>query len=280
MPSHAAEPVAIGLGTSLTLGALQGVTEFLPVSSSGHIAIGAMLFGIRDAPLSLSIVLHAGTLLATLFLFRKDVARLLLDFAQGLAAPRAWLASESGKIGAGVLVASVPTAILGLLLKDSVESWQSVPWIVGLCLLVSAGMVWTTRLGGGRASTLGVGAALVVGVAQGIAVLPGISRSGTTIAVAMLLGMRGEAAFRFSFLLSLPAVLGAVVLELGEPGALAAIDLSVWLGGLVATLVGVLSLVVLKKLVTQGRFWAFALYLVPVGLLLIAWPLVAPAFSG
>ncbi|MBO6937985.1 MAG: undecaprenyl-diphosphate phosphatase [Deltaproteobacteria bacterium] len=277
---HAAEPVAIGLGTALTLGALQGVTEFLPVSSSGHIAIGAMLFGIQDAPLSLSIVLHAGTLLATLVLFRNDVARLLTDFVKGLRRPKEWLASESGKISAGVIVASVPTAILGLLLKDSVESWQSVPWIVGACLLVSAVMVWTTRSGGGKAAVLGLGAALIVGIAQGIAVLPGISRSGTTIAVAMLLGMRGEAAFRFSFLLSLPAVLGAVVLELGEPGALASVDTSVWLGGLVATLVGVLSLVALKKVVTQGRFWAFALYLVPVGLLLIAWPLVAGAFSG
>ncbi len=277
---NAAEPVAIGLGTALTLGALQGVTEFLPVSSSGHIAIGAMLFGIHDPPLSLSIVLHAGTLLATLILFRKDVARLLVDFAKGLRHPKAWLGSESGKISAGVIVASIPTAVLGLLLKDSVESWQSVPWIVGVCLLVSAVMVWTTRSGGGKAVVLGLGAALIVGLAQGIAVLPGISRSGTTIAVAMLLGMRGEAAFRFSFLLSLPAVLGAVVLELGEPGALASVDLSVWLGGLLATVVGVLSLVVLKKLVTQGRFWAFALYLVPVGLLLIAWPLVARAFSG
>lgn len=280
MPSHAAESVAIGLGTALTLGALQGVTEFLPVSSSGHIAIGAMLFGIHDAPLSLSIVLHAGTLLATLFLFRADVARLLLDFAKGLRAPRAWLASDSGKISAGVIVASVPTAALGLLLKDSVESWQSVPWIVGICLLVSAVMVWTTRRGGGQASVLGLGAALIVGVAQGIAVLPGISRSGTTIAVAMLLGLRGEEAFRFSFLLSLPAVLGAVLLELGEPGALASVGASVWLGGAVATVVGVLSLVLLRKLVTQGRFWAFALYLVPVGALLIAWPLVSRVLSG
>jgi len=280
MPTPAAEPVAIGLGTALTLGALQGVTEFLPVSSSGHIAIGAMLFGIRDAPLSLSIVLHAGTLLATLILFRKDVARLLIDFAKGLRNPKAWLASDSGKISAGVIVASIPTAVIGLLLKDSVEAWQSIPWIVGVCLLVSAVMVWTTRRGGGDAAVLGLGAALVVGVSQGIAVLPGISRSGTTIAVAMLLGMRGESAFRFSFLLSLPAVLGAVVLELGKPGALASVGLPVWLGGLLATLVGVASLIILRKLVTQGRFWAFALYLVPVGLLLIAWPLVMKAFSG
>jgi len=280
MPSPAAEPVAIGLGTALTLGALQGVTEFLPVSSSGHIAIGAMLFGIRDAPLSLSIVLHAGTLVATFFLFRADVGRLLADFAKGLRAPKAWLASESGKMSMGVIVASVPTAILGLLLKDSVEAWSSVPWIVGICLLVSAVMVWTTRRGGGTDSVLALGPAFLVGLAQGIAVLPGISRSGTTIAVAMLLGLRGEEAFRFSFLLSLPAVLGAVVLELGEPGALASVDASVWLGGAVATVVGVVSLVVLRKLVTQGRFWAFALYLVPVGLLMIAWPLVSAALSG
>ena len=279
MPS-AAEPVAIGLATALTLGALQGVTEFLPVSSSGHIAIGALLFGIHDAPLSLSIVLHAGTLLATLFLFRQDVGRLLYDFFTGIRHPRAWLASDSGKMSAGVIVASIPTAIIGLLLKDSVEAWQSVPWIVGVCLLVSAVMVLTTRRGGGDKAVLGLGPALLVGIAQGIAVLPGVSRSGTTIAVAMLLGLGGAAAFRFSFLLSLPAVLGAVLLELSKPGALASVDGSVWIGGAVATVVGVISLVFLRRLVDQGHFWAFALYLVPLGLAMMAWPLWGPALVG
>jgi len=278
MPS-AAEPVAIGLGTALTLGALQGVTEFLPVSSSGHIAIGALLFGIHDPPLSLSIVLHAGTLLATLFLFRADVARLLADFTKGITRPREWLATESGQMSAGVVLASIPTAVIGLLLKDSVEAWQSVPWIVGVCLLVSAALVLTTRRGGGDRAVLPLAAALLVGIAQGIAVLPGISRSGTTIAVAMMLGMTGAAAFRFSFLLSLPAVLGAVLLELSKDGALASVGLPVWIGGAVATLVGVISLVFLRRLVDQGRFWAFALYLVPLGLAMIAWPLWGGAFA-
>ena len=271
-PLHATDTLSIGLGTAMTLGAIQGVTEFLPVSSSGHIAVGALLFGIKDAPLSLSIVLHAGTLLATLMLFRSDLYALVIDFARGLRTPGEYLRSPSGRLAAAIVVATIPTAVIGLLLKESVEAWQSIPWIVGLCFLGSAAMVWTTRRGGGTGDGPTLAHALVIGLAQGIAVLPGLSRSGTTIAVAMMLGMTGAASFRFSFLLSLPAVAGAVVLELSKPGALASVGPAVWVGGLVATAVGVMSLVVLRRLVDQGRFWAFAIYLVPLGVGMIVGP--------
>jgi len=261
----------VDMVAAVTLGVLQGITEFLPVSSSGHIAIGAMLFELRDPPLALSIVLHLGTLIATLALLGKDVWQLTGKTFAGLRAPRDFAASDEGKTVLGVILATVPTALIGLAMRDHVEAWQEVPWIVGVCLLVSAVAVLSTLRGGGERLTLGLGAAILVGVVQGLAVLPGVSRSGSTIACAMLLGMSGAAAFRFSFLLSLPAVAGACVLELSRPGALEALAPSVWIGGLVATVVGVASIVLLKRVVIQGRFWAFAIYLVPVGCLMIAW---------
>lgn len=258
------------IASAAVLGAIQGLTEFLPVSSSGHIAIGALLFELQDAPLTLSIVLHAGTLFATIAYFRKDIVELTRDTLRGLRDPKAFAQTDSGRTVLGVVVATLPTIAIALTLRDAVESWAQVPWIVGVCLLGSALAVVLTTRGRGDDEGLTLGKAFLVGIAQGLAVLPGLSRSGSTIAVAMLLGARGPAAFRFSFLLSLPAVSGAVILELGKPGAFDAVPASVWIGGGIAAFVGWLSLVALRKVVMLGRFWAFAIYLVPLGVGLIA----------
>ncbi len=263
----------IDVTSAAVLGVLQGLTEFLPVSSSGHVAIGALLFDLEEPPLALSVTLHAGTLLATLVVFRKDIRTLLTDAMHGLQRPKELLASASGRTIASVLVATLPTVVIALTLRDRVEAWGQRPWIVGLCLLGSAIAVLSTRYGDHTRDELTLRQAFFVGVAQGLAVLPGLSRSGSTIAVAMLLGMRGPAAFRFSFLLSLPAIAGAVVLELGKPGILGTLPAALWIGGAVSAAVGLLSLLALRTVVIQGRFWAFALYLVPTGLGLVAWDL-------
>lgn len=262
---------AIDFTSAAVLGALQGVTEFLPVSSSGHIALGAMLFDLEETPLTLSVVLHAGTLIATVGLFWKDIQNLVVETFKGLKAPKAFLDTDDGKTVRNIVLATLPTVVLGLGFHDAIESWGQVPAIVGAGLLASAVAVASTRFSGGEATTLTMVQALLVGLAQGMAIMPGLSRSGSTIAVAMLLGMRGTEAFRFSFLLSLPAVLGAVILELAKPGALAGIAPAVWVGGVISCVVGVVSLIALRRLVVQGRFWAFAFYLVPVGILAIAW---------
>lgn len=260
--------------TAALLGALQGVTEFLPVSSSGHVAIGALTLGVPDMPLSMVVLLHAGTLVATVAVFARDIRDLTLTTARGLSRPRELLASDDGKLVAGVVLASVPTAIIGLLFEDAVESWSHVPWIIGACLLVTAACVLSTRRGGGALERLPAWAYLLVGVVQGLAVLPGVSRSGSTIAAAMLLGLTAREAFRFSFLLSLPAVTGAVLLKLLEPGALAGLGVPGLVGGAVAMGTGYVALRVLQRLVVQGRFWAFAVYLVPLGAGLVVWDLL------
>jgi undecaprenyl-diphosphatase len=267
------EPVSIG--SAIALGALQGATEFLPVSSSGHIALGAMLFDIPNLPLSMVVLLHAGTLIATGGLFYKEIGILLRDLFGGISKPSELLESDSGRTIAGILLASVPTAIIGLLFEERLEALAQIPWVLGACLLVTAVAVVSTRWSGsGTRETLSYGAYFLIGLAQGLAVLPGISRSGSTIALAMLLGMSGASAFRFSFLLSLPAVLGAVVLKLAEPGALSSLGLAGVIGAVVALVTGYAALVLLRRLVTLGRFWAFAIYLIPMGIGLIVWDLM------
>ena len=253
------------------LGALQGLTEFLPVSSSGHVSLGAMLFGIPDMPLAMVVVVHAGTLIATLMVVGRDVGQLTVETARGLGRPREFLATEQGRIVAGVLLATIPTAIMGLYLEDRVAEWSHVPWIIGVFLLCSAVAVLSTLKGAGEKEVLPLWAYTLIGVAQGLAVMPGLSRSGTTIAAGILLGLSGPQAFRFSFLLSLPAVTGAVLLELVKPGALESLGYPALIAGTVALGVGYVALRLLRHIVVQGRFWAFALYLVPLGLGLILW---------
>ncbi|RLB54377.1 MAG: hypothetical protein DRJ42_09380 [Deltaproteobacteria bacterium] len=256
------------------LGALQGLTEFLPVSSSGHVSMGAFFWGVPDMSLSMVIVVHAGTLLATLLVIGRDVGQLAARTAHGLSSPAAFLKTDEGRVVAGVVLATVPTAIIGLSIKDLVEHWSRSPTFIASCFLVTAAVLWTTRrsAGGEKVSLTYVGYALI-GVAQGIAVLPGISRSGMTIAAAMALGMKPGEAFRFSFLLSLPAVFGAVVLELRDPSVLASLGTAAWIAGSVATVVGWACLLLLRRLVDGGRLYAFSFYLVPVGLGLLIWDL-------
>ncbi len=260
------------VSTGAVLGAVQGLTEFLPISSDGHLAVGALLFGHADMPLPFVVFLHVGTLLATLLVLRTEVAELAGATVRGVRAPSPFFASESGRELAALVAATVPTAAIGLLLKDYVEEASHDVRVVGLCLLGSAVMVATTRFSGqGERTVLSIGPAFFLGVCQALAVLPGLSRSGTTIAVAMLLGLRAPAAFRFSFLLSLPAVAGAVLLESFDMGALDGFGAAALVGGLVAFGFGYVALRLLRGLLDRGRFWAFALYLVPLGLTLLLW---------
>jgi undecaprenyl-diphosphatase len=271
IPRGAMSP--IGPGAAVGLGVLQGLTEFLPVSSDGHLAIGSWLFGTGDLPLSMVVVVHAGTLLATILVFRIEILALVRELISGLSKPRAYVATDRGRTTIGIVIASVPTAIIGLLLEDRVEWLASIPWVVGVCLLASAAAVALTYKRTGDKTTLAYWQYLLVGVAQGLAVLPGLSRSGSTIACAMVLGLAGPEAFRLSFLLSLPAVAGAVLLELLKPGALAELGSAAIISGATAFVVGLAALVVLKRVVERGKLAWFAFYLVPLGIGVIAWDL-------
>lgn len=263
-----------GLGGILLLGVIQGLTEFLPVSSSGHLVIGETLLKLHAPSLTLDIALHLGTLLPVLWLYRRDVGELF--FAVGRL-PRlgAGLATDAPlRLLVCLALACVPTALIGASLESTFERLFSSARAVGISLIITGGILASTLLrrapATGGALSLTPLKALLIGTAQGCAIAPGISRSGSTIAASLLLGVERELAARFSFLLSLPAVLGAALLHLRKVDAAG----PVWplvAGALTAAAAGYLALLLVTHLVKQGRVHWFALYVIPVGIAVLVY---------
>lgn len=259
------------------LGLLQGVTEFLPVSSSGHLALAGLLFNVHEAGLTLNVLLHAGTFLATVIVLRQRLGAALFDGVQALAAPSRFRTTAGGQDALFIIVASVPTAIIGLALRDMVEQWTSSPLVLGLGFVLTTFLLLITKvLRPGGIEYPGAWIAVVVGFAQGFAVIPGISRSGATIAALLLFGVQRKRSFELSMLMSLPAVLGAVALELPKMLQSSSGVAFPLLGMLVAFATGVLALWMLRHVVVGGGFWAFALWVGPLAVATLAmaraWP--------
>lgn len=255
--------------TAAALGALQGLTEFLPVSSSGHIAIGVAFFDIQDSSLALTILLHLGTLLATLILLRHEVAELLRECVRSTRDPGRLRETSEGRLVVAILATTSITAVMGLALRHTAETFAIQPSLVGVGFLISAAFLLASAAARPSRDEVTWTLAAAVGVAQGIAVLPGISRSGVTIATAMLFGLGGAAAFRYSFLISLPAIVGAALLEAGGASGLGSLGGAAWVGGATALVTGYVALVILRRIILVGRMWTFALYLIPLGLFLV-----------
>ncbi|SMC22457.1 Undecaprenyl-diphosphatase [Desulfacinum hydrothermale DSM 13146] len=261
--------------SAVALGALQGITEFLPVSSSGHLVIGQHLLGWQEPHLFFDVCLHVGTFLAVVAVFWKDILQLVRGGLLWVRAPgRAFNpgADPAVRVFWLVVVGTLPTAVMGFAFKDLVERLFGSMGAVGVNLLITGTLLWLTR----RASTehgrpesqIRWWEAVLVGIAQGFAIAPGISRSGTTIAVALFLGFNREWAGRFSFLLFVPAVLGAVLLEVLDLGAIPASQTGpiAW-GTLAAAVIGYGALRLLLRVVKQGRFYVFAPYCWALGIL-------------
>jgi undecaprenyl-diphosphatase len=255
--------------TAAALGALQGLTEFLPVSSSGHVAIGARFFDIRENSLALVILVHLGTLLATVLLFRRDIAALASEAIAALRDPSRFRSTPEGRALVGIAVATVITGALGLLLRNVAEAFAEDFHLLGYGFLVSAAFLIASGITRGTDPEVSWWQAAGIGIAQGLAVLPGVSRSGVTIAVAMLLGVQGSTAFRFSFLVSLPAIVGAALYEATGEKGLGSLGPEAWVGGVTAMVTGYVALVILRQIILVGRMWTFAIYLVPLGLFLV-----------
>lgn len=264
------------LRESLVLGAIQGLSEFLPISSDGHLALAEMLFDLRARGLSLNAMLHLGTLLASVVALWPSVRRAFLGGLAALAQPSRLSTDPGARDALVVLLASLPTALIGLALRDSVERWTNSPLAIGLGFLGTCLALLASRFAKlGQEPQPGVVGALLIGVAQGCSVLPGFSRSASTITLALLLGVRRERAFELSILVSMPAVLGAAVLE--APTAFARGELAASaVGAVVAFALGRLGLLWLRRALVLGRFWWFSLWVVPVSAatlaLAAAWP--------
>ncbi|MCB2227440.1 MAG: undecaprenyl-diphosphatase UppP [Desulfarculaceae bacterium] len=254
------------------LGVVQGLTEFLPISSSGHLVLGQRLLGFTEPELMFDIAVHVGSLAAVVAVFWRDLWGIL----RGLLV---WGDDEGARRGRRLLLlviaGSIPTAIMGFLLKDLFESMFASLLTVGLALLVTGWLLMATAMvhkPGREIGRVGIGRALIVGVAQGLAITPGVSRSGSTIAVALLLGIDRRLAAHYSFVLSIPAILGALVLQVHEMGAPSPSQTAPMIVGLVcAALSGYLALRILLRVVQAGRFHWFAPYCFAVGLAALAW---------
>lgn len=260
-------------GWALVLGVIQGLTEFLPVSSSGHLVILQGLAGVKTPGVTLEVALHLGTLLAVLVALRSDVAWLW----RSCCGPGGREGKEGRRLLWMLAVALVPTGVIGLAGKSFFERAFSSPAAAATALLgTGAVLAFTPVLSRGRTSLSRVrwSQAFCIGVAQGLAIFPGISRSGLTIAAALASGLEPEAAARFSFLLSVPAVLGAAGLDawgiLAE-GGMGIPAFSLLAGTAAATVVGVLAVRWMLQLVRHGRLRGFAYYCWLVGALTLIW---------
>ncbi|MBW2148566.1 MAG: undecaprenyl-diphosphate phosphatase [Deltaproteobacteria bacterium] len=258
------------------LGAVQGLTEFLPVSSSGHLVLFQHFMGLKEPEVLLDAFLHAGTLVAVLIVFRGEIREMLAGAGWVYRSVSGkWIHwSELFEVPAVrmmwlIAVGTVPTVIVGLVFRERLELMFGEPCTVGWMLLLTGSIVGATRFlqkGTRGLERSGVIDALVVGLAQGLAIIPGISRSGATIAVGIFLGMEREWVGRYSFLLSIPSILGALFLSWAsrEEGGVGAFQLLA--GATVAGLVGYGALKVLMMLITRGKFYGFAPYCGAVGI--------------
>lgn len=262
---------------AIFLGFLQGLTEFLPISSDGHLALAQMLLEVDGGGLTLSVLLHTGTLLATLLYFRRRIALSLEDFFASLRRGRLPASGAAGYDVIFVVAASVPTAVIGLLARDAVARWTEMPLATGFGFIVTA-LFLTSSLWArpGTITSPTLVTALLMGVAQGLAVAPGLSRSGSTIVAALWFGVRSERAFELSMLMSIPAVTGAVLLELIGAEQLGGRALPLVTGTVTAFAVGIVALTLLKRMVSRGQLAWFALWVLPVALATLAlakaWP--------
>jgi undecaprenyl-diphosphatase len=262
---------------SILLGLLQGVSEFLPISSDGHLALAGILFGVEDAGLTLTVLLHVGTLVATALVLRRRLTEAFLSGFRALVQPKLFVSTPGGRDALFVVLASLPTAVLGLSMRDVVAEWTQSPLIIGLGFLCTATLLVASSFASpGDIEYPSWKVALLLGVVQGIAVLPGVSRSGSTIAVALFLGVQRGRAFELSMLMSVPAVFGAALLELPSAiGSLQHLE-SALVGTAVACVSGVAAMLFLRRMVVRGYFPWFAVWVGPLAIATLAmaqsWP--------
>ncbi len=251
---------------AILLGILQGFTEFLPVSSSGHLVIVPHLLGWEDPGLVLNVMLHLGSLVAIVLYFWTDLWQLVAAALQSL--QRRTLVDPAARVAWMLAVATIPGAVIGFLLEDFFEQLFGMPLAAaGFLLGTSLLIVLSERLGSRQRlmTTLSWLEAVVIGFAQALAIVPGLSRSGTTISAGMLLGLRREDATRFSFLLAVPIVLGSGLyqvakLALGGPGPQTASLPVMFAGMLAAGLAGYLAIAGLLAYVRRHSLIPFAIY--------------------
>lgn len=274
---------------AILLGVIQGITEFLPVSSSGHLAIAQYIFHINtDTGMLFEVMLHLGTLAAVCIVFFKDIKQLVVEGIKlfkdviynlkhrsdnGKTKKRRLITNAYRKFVVLILITTLPTGVIGVVLNGLVKSAASSLFIPGVCLIINAIVLLVVEsLPGGKKKVKATSykEAALIGVAQGIAVLPGISRSGSTISACLGLGFDRSFAVKYSFIASLPAIIGANILELrhfGEAVSDGGNIVFYLIGMIVAGIVGYVCIRVMMYVVSEKKFTYFAYYCAIVGII-------------
>ncbi|MFY0654240.1 MAG: undecaprenyl-diphosphate phosphatase [Cyclobacteriaceae bacterium] len=254
---------------AVILGIIQGLTEFLPVSSSGHLEIGTVLLGVNTKDnLLFSIVVHGATAFSTVVIFRKDIGQIVIDLLK-------FEANESLHFSLKILLSMIPVGIVGVLFEDQIEAFFGGRIVlVGSMLIVTGLLLLFTQFSKSSDKEVSYPKAIIIGLAQAIAIMPGISRSGSTISTAILLGVDREKAARFSFLMVLIPILGATLIKvkhLYEAPELSAdiSGLALGLGFVAAFISGLLACKWMISIVKKGKLIYFAIYCFTIGALAI-----------
>ncbi|MFC2169203.1 undecaprenyl-diphosphate phosphatase [Acidobacteriota bacterium] len=250
------------------LGIIQGLTEFFPVSSSGHLVLFQNLFGMQEPLLFVDIMLHVGTLLSLFIFLRREIWELLQGFGRLCFNPRKNISGPKTKLIFGLAIASLPTAIIGYFFSAFFESLFSSLRAVGAALLVTGGFLLLTRVAKEKKKAPFLHP-VFIGILQGLAIVPGFSRSGLTIGGAILLGWKRSEAAQFSFLLSIPAILGAVFFQFTKIDVVSQAWLPLLVGTLTAAASGYFALFYLVALINKGKFYSFSYYCFMAGFLTI-----------
>ena len=252
---------------ALILGIIQGLTEFLPVSSSGHLELGKAILGsVPEENLTFTVVLHFATALSTIIIFREDILRILKGLLQ-------FKNNEEFKFSLKIVLSMIPAALVGVLLEDQIDAmFNGNVFFVGCMLLLTAGLLMLAD----RAKNTGKGltekSALIIGISQAIAILPGISRSGATISTSVLLGIDKEESARFSFLMVVPLIFGKIAKDIlsGDIGLSSSEAMPMLVGFLAAFFTGLLACTWMIKLVKNSKLSYFSIYCLIVGIIAIA----------
>lgn len=251
---------------STILGFIQGITEWLPISSTGHLRIAEHSFALT-IPALFDVLLHVGTLFVTLVYFRKAI----WDVLKALA--KRDFKSEDGKLIPLIIIGTVPTVLIGFFYGNELDMTLSTTLFLGIGFVISGFVLYASKFGKENKQEISYIDALIIGTMQGIAIIPSVSRSGFTIVAALLLGIRREQAFKFSFLLSIPSIIGALGLTVYQQHselALAGVGLTeIIVGVVVSIIVGFFALKLLWRALASRKFYIFAFYCFILGIVLV-----------
>lgn len=258
----------------IILAIVQGLTEFLPVSSSGHLALAEYLLGIESPGVTLEVFLHFGTFMSVLVIFWKDIAKIIIAFFGNVwkvwKYPSVMKENEDFAMAIYIILSMIPAGIVGVLFEEQIDGFFDNILMVGIALIVTGTVLFLTQWAQNEKRPLNWWRTILMGIAQAIAVIPGISRSGSTVSTGMFLGMPREKVAKFSFLMALPLIFGATIMK---AKAALATEGFIWSGIIIGTvtafLFGYFAVKWLLRAIIKGRLYMFGFYCLILGFIAI-----------